>query len=152
MLATLLLVLSWDSSIIINFCFQDFKKETGLQYTLYCDPEREIYSALNLGTDYTPVDLGSKWSYTLCCDPEREIYSPLNLGTDYTPVDLGSKWSYTLCCDPEREIYSPLNLGTDYTPVDLGSKWSYTLCCDPREGNILGIKPRHRLHPHWSRQ
>lgn len=35
----------------------DFKKETGLQYTLYCDPEREIYTALHLGTDYTPVDL-----------------------------------------------------------------------------------------------
>ena len=42
------------------FNFQDFKKETGLQYTLYCDPEREIYTALHLGTDYTPVDLNSK--------------------------------------------------------------------------------------------
>ena len=45
--------------ILLSF-FQDFKKETGLQYTLYCDPDREIYSALNLGTDYVPVDLGSK--------------------------------------------------------------------------------------------
>ncbi|KAL4236299.1 Thioredoxin-like protein aaed1 [Mactra antiquata] len=35
----------------------DFKKDTGYQYTLYCDPERELYSALQLPTDYHKADI-----------------------------------------------------------------------------------------------
>lgn len=34
----------------------DFKKETGYHYTMYCDPDREIYSALKLAQDYEPAD------------------------------------------------------------------------------------------------
>lgn len=35
----------------------DFKKETGLQYSMYCDPERDVYTALNLSTDYPAMDV-----------------------------------------------------------------------------------------------
>lgn len=35
----------------------DFKKETSFNYTLYCDPEREIYATLELEQGYEPTDV-----------------------------------------------------------------------------------------------
>lgn len=35
----------------------DFKRETGYQYTLYCDPDRELYSTLNLTCEDGIVDV-----------------------------------------------------------------------------------------------
>ena len=42
--------------VCVRACVQPFKKLTNYQYTMYCDPEREVYKALGL---YERVAVGS---------------------------------------------------------------------------------------------
>lgn len=53
-------LISWVRFFSLHFYIQDFKRETGFNFSLYCDPEREIYSELNLEEGYEPTDLSSK--------------------------------------------------------------------------------------------